>query len=73
MTFSGILSVVELLCIPREIMSTTLPVSFDLTIRMACCYFCGGLLNYLHLYISNNCTEGTELLEDIMFRETGTQ
>lgn len=68
MTFSGILSVVELLCIPEEIMSTTLPVSFDPTITMTCCYFCGA---ELHLYRSNNCTEGTELLEDIVFRGIG--
>lgn len=48
---SGILSVVELLCIPGEITAATLLVSFDLAIRMACYYFCGGLLNYLHLSI----------------------
>lgn len=38
LTFSGILSVVELLCIPGEITSTTLPASIHLTVEMACCY-----------------------------------
>ena len=72
LTFSGTLSVVELLCIPGEIISTTLAASFDLTTRMTCYYFWGGSLNYLHLYMSNNCTEGTEHLEDIMFKWMGT-
>lgn len=40
-----------LLCIPGELMSPPLLLLFDLTIKMACCYFCGGLLIYLHLYI----------------------
>lgn len=72
LTFSGIPSVVELLCIPGEIISTTLAVPFDLTTRMTCYYFWGGSLNYLHLYISNNWTEGTEHLEDIMLKWMGT-
>ena len=52
LTFSGILSVVELLCIPGEITLTTLPALFDLTIRMiVLLLFLWRLLNYLHLYI----------------------
>lgn len=52
-----------------RIISATLPVLFDLTIIMTYYYFCGGLLNYLHLYISNHCAEGTQLLEDFMLKK----
>lgn len=69
LTFSGILSVVKLLRIPGEIISTTLAVPFDLTFRRTCYYFWGGSPNYLHLYMSNNYKE---LLEDIMFKWMGT-
>lgn len=58
--FFGILSVVELLCIPGEILWTTLAVWFDLTTKMTYYYFGGALLNYICTFMCVIITQGVK-------------
>lgn len=68
--FFGIRSVVELLCIPTEILATTLAVWFDLTTKMTCYYSEGALLNYICTFMCVIITQGTLCLngQEIIMR-----